>query len=156
MFCVVNVLQWRYISIERRCAKLRTLHRRDKSEGPKSLRGEKLICHTRLFTYFPDHLEKRLARISEEIIFLACGNGMAATRSPKRSAKYDDTHGAATRQYSTSGGGMVDVDLRASQPVNQPANQVIRMNPGDLVTDLPQFAGKAGGCRLNSNAPEET
>lgn len=49
---------------------------------------------------------------------------MAAARSPKGSAKYDDTHGAATRPYSTSGGGMVDVDLRASQPANQPARQL--------------------------------
>lgn len=49
-------------------------------------------------------------------------NGMAAARSPKGSAKYDDTHGAATRRYSTSGGRMVDVDLRASQPASQPGS----------------------------------
>lgn len=74
--------------------------------------------------------------------------GMAAARSPKGSAKYDDTHGAATRRYSTSGGRMVDVDLRASQPASQAARI--------LVTDLPQSAGKAGGCRLSSGVPGET
>lgn len=73
--------------------------------------------------------------------------GMATARSTKGSAKYDDTHGAATRRYSTSGGGMVDVDLRVSQP----ASQATRMNPGDSVTDLQ--SSKAGGCRLSSGAP---
>jgi len=71
-----------------------------------------------------------------------------ASGSPTGSAKYDDTHGAATRRYSTSGGRMVDVDLRAS------------LREWILVTRwpicrYPPTGGKAGGCNRSSGAPGE-
>ncbi|KAL0118447.1 hypothetical protein PUN28_009243 [Cardiocondyla obscurior] len=43
----------------------------------------------------------------------------------------------------------------SNQPTNQPTSQAARMNPGDSVTELPQSAGNAGGCRLSSGAPGE-
>lgn len=125
MHCVVSVPRRRYIDRDgaRNCVHCIRTAVRDKIElytmrvhTKKGAKGSALgdlvqtcLSFSNLFFFI---LNRPGKPISREIIFLAYES--VPSGSPRGSAKYDDTHGAATRQYSTSGGGTVDVDLRAS------------------------------------------